>query len=58
VSKIVGKCYDMSLYEQKIQRGVYVAFLNYARHVIPTLNISTNIIWELFSSNIKKCANQ
>jgi hypothetical protein len=56
VSIIIGKCYDMSLYEQKIQRGVYVAFLNYARHVIPTLSISSNIIWELFPPNINKCA--
>jgi hypothetical protein len=56
VSKIVRKCFNKDLFEIKILRGVYEAFLNYARQVIPTLNISANIIWNIFSAKVDKCA--
>jgi hypothetical protein len=56
VSKIVKKCYNKDLFEIQILRGVYEAFLNYARQVIPTLNISSKIIWKIFTAKVEKCA--
>jgi hypothetical protein len=56
VSKIVRKCYNKDLFEIQILRGVYEAFLNYAHQVIPTLNISSHIIWKIFTAKVEKCA--
>lgn len=33
-----------------------MAFLNYARQVIPTLNVSGEIMWKLFPQTVEKCS--
>lgn len=33
-----------------------MAFLNYARQVIPTLNVSGEIMWKLFPQKVEKCS--
>jgi hypothetical protein len=55
-SKLVKKCFNKDLYERKILRGVFVAFLNYARQVDPTLSITDQIIWKLFPAKVLKCS--
>jgi hypothetical protein len=56
VSKIVKKCYNKDIFEIQILRGVYEAFLNYALQVIPTLNVSSHILWKIFSAKVQRCA--
>lgn len=56
-SKVVTKCFNNNLYEFKVLRPVFVAFLNYAHQVMPTLNISENIIWKIFPATVTKCSH-
>ena len=55
-TKIVTTCFNNNLYESKILRPVFVAFLNYANQVMPTLNISEDIIWKIFPATVLKCS--
>jgi len=56
IDEIVKKCYNMDLFELKVLREVYMAFLNYAKQVKPDLPLDHTILYDIFSDRIESCA--
>jgi len=38
-------------------RGVFLAYLNYAKQIKPTIDIEHTILFEIFSNNLELCAD-
>jgi hypothetical protein len=56
INSIIKECYDSDLYEVELLREVYLAYLNYAKQVQPSLSMNHSILFSIFSNNYKPCA--
>jgi hypothetical protein len=56
INSIIKQCYDSDLYEVELLREVYLAYLNYAKQVQPSLSMNHSILFSIFSNNYKPCA--
>lgn len=57
VNQLIKKCYNFDLYETKVLRGVFLAYLNYAKQIKPTIDIEHTILFKMFSTNLELCAD-
>jgi len=56
VNGFVLNCFNSDLFWEKAMRGVFQAYLNYARHLVPTLDVTDKILWSGFPSAVKECS--